>query len=895
MTNIKHKKIKFLLTLFLVVFSLGIIGEASAATYYIATNGSDSNNGSISSPWATFNYAMSRLFAGDTLIVKAGTYNQRITAVRSGTAGNPITIQGELDGNGNRLSFINHGDSLTSWTSIGSGVYRAAYGQEASSMVLEISDETYDIAKLCHPNNWLVTTDRPGNGIYCNNWLSTLQTSANQIWYPSNGYITTPAPWWDGIEAAFASDGTYIYMRFRDSVVPTTKGTIRITPLGATINIGSYNYISIKNLKIKASQQGVNIVGGSNNIVYNNLIINGQRKVYMQGGSNNTISNNTMYAKSYSTYVNGNRLGYGAWNNVDNAPTQALKVAAAINYHSYEFYKYSCGASESSRDESGIFINGTSSCSLAGNNISEGDDGFILFNTSGCELSNNIVSDMHGIAIFPALTATNLSIHDNLSDNNNYFLRYDDWGAVTHSSWVYNNRSWLPQNIGGHIKWHYYTSGSTNNNKSIWFYHNSFSGGYEFSNVSAEIKNWSGNPFANVRFVDNIISPRRFEGLEGGTATITMGLCAYNWLGYLTTGQNWCSGATNISRSSLMWDTTALYEFNVLDSSAINAGIDISQTFTINGQTYLALPGFSPNYFTGSKPDMGAGESILTTQACTSFTYTAWSECQPNNTQTRTVASSSPSGCYGGNPTLTQTCTYNTGTPLHTLLKATSTPEIDGNLGEYALAESLTFSPSSGGNTVTVKTLWDTEALYFGIEVTDTQLNASVTTRDGSVWDEDSIEWLIDTYNDGGGSTNPNSPYMRSDDYQGIVNILNTKYDSQGTTSGTPTSSWNGTWQSAVRLNGTQNNNADTDNGYTIEIKIPWTSIGYSSAPSTDTLSGMSFAVNDKDSSGTYSKMWLSSAGSNQNASNWQMVLLSGQLATVDTIPPAAPLVLMIQ
>ncbi|HEU0054387.1 MAG TPA: hypothetical protein VFQ39_14465, partial [Longimicrobium sp.] len=45
--------------------------------------------------------------------------------------------------------------------------------------------------------------------------------------------------------------------------------------------------------------------------------------------------------------------------------------------------------------------------------------------------------------------------------------------------------------------------------------------------------------------------------------------------------------------------------------------------------------------------------------ACTSFTYSAWGTCQPDGTQTRTVATSSPAGCTGGSPgPLTQTCTY---------------------------------------------------------------------------------------------------------------------------------------------------------------------------------------------------------------------------------------------
>ncbi|MEK7072520.1 MAG: hypothetical protein AAB969_03035 [Patescibacteria group bacterium] len=43
---------------------------------------------------------------------------------------------------------------------------------------------------------------------------------------------------------------------------------------------------------------------------------------------------------------------------------------------------------------------------------------------------------------------------------------------------------------------------------------------------------------------------------------------------------------------------------------------------------------------------------------CTSWTYSSWSTCQSNGTQTRTVVSSSPSSCTGGNPILTQSCSY---------------------------------------------------------------------------------------------------------------------------------------------------------------------------------------------------------------------------------------------
>jgi len=43
---------------------------------------------------------------------------------------------------------------------------------------------------------------------------------------------------------------------------------------------------------------------------------------------------------------------------------------------------------------------------------------------------------------------------------------------------------------------------------------------------------------------------------------------------------------------------------------------------------------------------------------CISFDYSAWSECSSSGTQARTILTSSPSGCTGGNPDLSRSCTY---------------------------------------------------------------------------------------------------------------------------------------------------------------------------------------------------------------------------------------------
>lgn len=62
---------------------------ASATIYYVAPDGSNSNNGSESSPWLTITYAVSEAFSGDTIKVAAGMYNENVDVNKS------LTLQNE--------------------------------------------------------------------------------------------------------------------------------------------------------------------------------------------------------------------------------------------------------------------------------------------------------------------------------------------------------------------------------------------------------------------------------------------------------------------------------------------------------------------------------------------------------------------------------------------------------------------------------------------------------------------------------------------------------------------------------------------------------------------------------------------------------------------------------
>ncbi len=74
-----------------------------------------------------------------------------------------------------------------------------------------------------------------------------------------------------------------------------------------------------------------------------------------------------------------------------------------------------------------------------------------------------------------------------------------------------------------------------------------------------------------------------------------------------------------------------------------------------NGTQTRTVASSLPSGCTGGSPVLNQS-CTDTPPTCTSFTYSDWGACQ-NGTQTRTVASSSPAGCTGGSPVLSQSCT----------------------------------------------------------------------------------------------------------------------------------------------------------------------------------------------------------------------------------------------
>lgn len=90
-----------------------------AATYYVATNGSDSGSGSEGAPFRTIAYAVRKMVAGDTTYVRGGVYNEKLIRFsRSGTESAPIKL---LAASPNEFPVIDLGPSTSAWSGKASG------------------------------------------------------------------------------------------------------------------------------------------------------------------------------------------------------------------------------------------------------------------------------------------------------------------------------------------------------------------------------------------------------------------------------------------------------------------------------------------------------------------------------------------------------------------------------------------------------------------------------------------------------------------------------------------------------------------------------------------------------------------------------------------------------
>jgi parallel beta-helix repeat protein len=532
-------------------------------------------------------------------------------------------LEGEIGPNNEWLTTIDGSDATSGWQpapEIGPGVYKTTgIGYEPWAVT---GDGDKNIVRIC----------KSIDSSYCPDMASILSTpvSATHTALKGGNYDIpfSTVDWWDGVEAFFGYDGNSTFIRFRDGGSPAShnvrsapsSGSTKInwSPNNPAIYIVDKSNVIIRNFKIVGTRYAIQLkgTGSYNNMIERNYLLTGQGRVYISGGAHtNTVRENTME----NNYYGSDSFAPGPWSVNSVVPADypvGTVISVGRNDHFYRHFKYTAGATvESMGDCSVRLASAGENNRIHDNNILNGAVGIEVYDTDNTFIYNNRIHNMAAQNIWVREGSQNARIYDNTLYEANLNIRFQELQKGDRSIYVYRNFLYNPHDLGEHLYFHFdprEPAGAPASPAEIWIYHNSLSGSDESLGIGD--KAWDYGGLAKVYFLNNIFSSSKLH--TAGTGLVQMGLFGYNWAGgeYPQGKLSWY-GSDNVDmQNQNMWGDSSIPNYilpnNSIGNSARNAGIDISQPFTINGQTYPALPGFTAGYGgTDGKPDMGAVQS----------------------------------------------------------------------------------------------------------------------------------------------------------------------------------------------------------------------------------------------------------------------------------------------
>lgn len=380
MKRILKKNGKIALVPFFILFSM----ISHATDYYISNSGSDSNSGlSIEAPWATIAKVNSvALSPGDMVLFKRGDTFSGQLVPKSGSTGGQISYSAYGTGSNPVISGF---ETLSSWTSEGSGIYSAPTTAKNTLNMVIIDD--INVPKGRYPNSGYLTfesftgstsiTDNQLTGtpnwtdaeivIRPNRWTlenrtitdhtnSTIAFSAlNYSLTSGYGYfIQNDIKTLDSFKEWYVKDGKF-YMYF-GSDIPSNH-VVKVAKTDVLVNSVNKSYWSISNISIEgANDKGMKIYNPISVSIENcSFEFCGNDGIESDGspsGSDLTIENNTfsnintssIYSYSYNTNIKNNfifniglqeGMGQRGWGNYcgisSSGPNSTIQYNSVIN------------------------------------------------------------------------------------------------------------------------------------------------------------------------------------------------------------------------------------------------------------------------------------------------------------------------------------------------------------------------------------------------------------------------------------------------------------------------------------------------------------------------------------------------------------------------------------
>ncbi|MFI5222058.1 MAG: T9SS type A sorting domain-containing protein [Bacteroidia bacterium] len=193
----------------------------ASGQYYVSTNGSDANSGTISHPFKTIQKAASIMIPGDTCYIHGGTYRETVVPVNSGTSTSHLVFRNYQ----NDTVRITGTDKISNWNYFRNGIFRAF----APDTVLQLSVDNSLASEAMYPNF-------RGNHLSTQGWKKvSVQSSGKAVFDDMNfpdGYWTggtcfalVGAKWISGNGRIDSSKGDAVYCKQRSSPWNSATGS----------------------------------------------------------------------------------------------------------------------------------------------------------------------------------------------------------------------------------------------------------------------------------------------------------------------------------------------------------------------------------------------------------------------------------------------------------------------------------------------------------------------------------------------------------------------------------------------------------------------------------------------------------------------------------------------